>query len=274
MTCDQTRALLHGYFDDELDLANALQIEQHLSDCADCRSRLDALRALRAALAEPSVSYPAPIALGDQLKRTIADAREKAAPSRLPSSSLSSPSSSPVWWWRTTVPSAWAAGVLLLICCSLLFWPHGGAASDQAIELVGSHIRSLEANHLLDVVSTDQHTVKPWLACKLDFSPPVVDLSGDGFPLIGGRLDFVAQHKVAALIYRRNQHIINLFIRPEENADTSDSREAVNGFNLIGFHDRGMLCWAVSDLNAAELQRFVELFKSQKPASTEPASLR
>jgi len=139
------------------------------------------------------------------------------------------------------------------------------SGQNQIAELVDSHVRSLEASHLLDVESTDQHTVKPWFAGKLNFSPPVVDLSQEGFPLIGGRLDCLNQQKIAALIFRRNKHTINLFIWPGETSAATDTKQ---GFNLIRFECKGMICWAVSDLNTGELQQFVELFQQQKPAST------
>jgi anti-sigma factor RsiW len=139
------------------------------------------------------------------------------------------------------------------------------ASRGQIDELVGSHVRSLQENHLMDVASTDQHTVKPWFAGRLEFSPPVIDLSGEGFPLIGGRLDYLNEQKVAALIYHHKKHLINVFIWP---GDTTPEVVAKQGFNLIRFECNGMVCWAVSDLNAGELQQFADLFKTQKAAST------
>jgi anti-sigma factor RsiW len=234
-----------------------LQIEKHLSDCQTCRKELEAAQAAGRAVAQQAVYYPASSALRDRLRQAIrAELGEMELP---PKVAFSTP-----WWKRPTVFSGLAAAVLLIIGAMLLFLP-SHAPHDQIAELVGSHVRSLEADHLMDVASTDQHTVKPWFAGKIDFSPPVIDLSAEGFPLIGGRLDYLEQNKVAALVYRRNKHVINLFIWPGEGSPDVDS---IRGFNLIRFECKGMICWAVSDLNAGELQQFADLFKAQKPAST------
>jgi anti-sigma factor RsiW len=168
-------------------------------------------------------------------------------------------------WWKRSMALSGLAAVLVLACAAVLtFWPPS-SPNAQVAELVDAHVRSLEAAHLLDVESTDQHTVKPWFTGKLDFSPPVIDLAAAGFPLIGGRLDYFEKAKVAALIYRHNKHVINLFIRPGEASAQTLSRQ---GFNLIRFECKGMSCWAVSDLNAGELQQFVDLFRTQKSPST------
>jgi anti-sigma factor RsiW len=257
MTCDEVRPLLHAYIDDELDIASALQIEKHLPDCPQCRKILEAVQSAGRAATQPAIYYPASSALRDRLKRAIR--AEVGEPEILPSSGFSTP-----WWKRPMALSSLAATLFLIIGSIVLFLP-ASAPRGQIAELVGSHVRSLEADHLLDVESTDQHTVKPWFAGKIEFSPPVVDLSAEGFPLIGGRLDYLEQQKVAALIYRRNKHVINLFIWPGQVSPEVDS---MHGFNLIRFECKGMICWAVSDLNAGELQQFVDLFTAQKPAST------
>jgi anti-sigma factor RsiW len=247
MNCDEVRQLLHAYLDDELDIATTLQIEKHLPDCPKCREALENARVVARAAGQSAVYFPASSAFRDQLTKMIQN--EEIARR---------------WWSRPGVVSGLIAALVLIAAGLILFLP-SHAPRSQIDELVASHVRSLEANHLLDVESTDQHTVKPWFAGKIEFSPPVVDLAGDGFPLIGGRLDYLDQHQVAALIYRRNKHVINLFIWPGEGSPEVDS---MNGFNLIRFECNSMVCWAVSDLNAVELRQFVDLFKLQKSSST------
>jgi mycothiol system anti-sigma-R factor len=262
MTCEKARQLLHAYLDDELDLATAFELESHLDGCPNCGNELDAARAVGQAVAESALYHRAPAELRDRLQQAI-----RAEGGAITASEKKA--SSQPWWKRPMAFSGIAAAMLVLIGSSvLLLLPRG--SHREIDELVDSHLRSLEANHLLDVESTDQHTVKPWFAGKLDFSPPVVDLSAEGFPLIGGRLDDLNQRSVAALIYRRNKHIINLFIWPVDSSltDAASSPDTKNGFNLIKFDCKGMTCWAVSDLNGGELGQFVDLFKSQKPAST------
>jgi anti-sigma factor RsiW len=257
MTCDEVRQILHAYIDDELDIATGLQVEKHLPGCPECQKELEAARAAGRAVSQPAVYYRAPSALRDRLTQAIrAEVGQTQTP---PNLGFFVP-----WWKRPMAISGLAAALLLIVGSMVLFLPPS-APRGQIAELVGSHVRSLEENHLMDVASTDQHTVKPWFAGKLEFSPPVIDLSAEGFPLIGGRLDYLDEQKVAALIYRRNKHLINLFIWP---GDTTPEVDAKQGFNLIRFECKGMICWAVSDLNAGELQQFADLFEAQKPAST------
>ena len=257
MTCEQAHQLLHAYLDDELDLTTALQIEAHLPGCPKCRKELEAARAAGRAVAQPAIYYPAPSQLRERLTRAIR--------SEIGEDQITPRAGFLAAWWRRPMAFSGLAAALLLIVCSILLLSPPRTSRGQIDDLVSSHVRSLEADHLMDVASTDQHTVKPWFEGKLEFSPPVIDLSGEGFPLIGGRLDYLDQKKVAALIYRRNKHVINLFIWPGGTTAQVESRQ---GFNLIRFECKGMTCWAVSDLNAAELQQFADLFKAQKSAST------
>ncbi|MGA2581882.1 MAG: anti-sigma factor [Tepidisphaeraceae bacterium] len=257
MTCDQAQQLLHAYLDDELDLATALQIEAHLPDCPKCSKELEAARIAGRAVAQPAIYYPAPSELRDRLKRAI---RSEIGETETPQHA----GFLTAWWKRPLAYSGLAAAMILIVCSIALLLPNR-ASPGQIDDLVASHVRSLEENHLMDVASTDQHTVKPWFEGKIEFSPPVIDLSAEGYPLIGGRLDYLDQKKVAALIYRRNKHVINLFIWP---GDATPEVDAKQGFNLIRFECKGMTCWAVSDLNTAELQQFADLFKAQKAAST------
>lgn len=153
---------------------------------------------------------------------------------------------------------AFAAGVLAVALAGPLFGP---SAFDSEVALrVDSHVRALQAGHLADVVSTDQHTVKPWFAGKLDFTPPVRDFAPAGFPLSGGRLEVLEGRSAAALVYRHRQHVINVFIQPDTRQPLApQAAPALRGFNLVHWRREGMDCWAVSDLNAAELLAFAQL---------------
>jgi anti-sigma factor RsiW len=257
MNCDEARLLLDAYMDDELDVATALRMENHLSECSRCRQELQSARVVGLATRQTAPYFPAPSMLRERVKQAI---RIEAGQTETP------PTARPItlWWKRPMALPGLAAAMLLAIGATLMFWPPR-APNAQVAELVASHVRSLEAAHLFDVESTDQHTVKPWFAGKIEFSPPVIDLSAEGFPLVGGRLDYLGEQKVAALIYRRNKHVINVFVWPGQGAPAIEAKQ---GFNLIRFECKGMICWAVSDLNLGELQHFVDLFKSQTPAST------
>jgi anti-sigma factor RsiW len=257
MTCDEAHPILHAYIDDELDIGGALQIEAHLNDCPKCRKELEAARAAGRMVAQPAIYYPASSELRDRLRRAIRSQIGKTETQPRPGFLTA--------WWKRPMAFSGVVAAMLLIICSIMFLLPAHASRGQIDDLVGSHVRSLEENHLMDVESTDQHTVKPWFAGKLEFSPPVIDLSPEGFALMGGRLDYLDQKNVAALIYRRNKHVINVFIWP---GDTTPEVDAKQGFNLIRFECKGMTCWAVSDLNEAELQKFADLFTAQKSAST------
>ena len=251
MNCPQTQPLIALYADGELDAARVLELEQHLRDCPACAAAWRELQSMKKAMRSESLYFPAPAELRRNL---LAELRIQTG-----AQSPEKPWSFWRWNWLTTAMSGTAAVCLALLLTVSLSRP---SAQDQlAQELVSGHVRSLMANHALDVVSTDQNTVKPWFDGKLDFAPPVKDLATQEFPLIGGRLDYIANRPVAALVFQRHKHIINVFIWPDGgNATTPASISPRQGYNLIHWSQAGMTCWAVSDLNEKELLEFARDF--------------
>jgi anti-sigma factor RsiW len=243
---ERIRELLHAYVDGELDLANARETERHLRSCADCRGTEKAIRELRSALTSEATAYRAPA----HLRRNVRAALRREAKSNR---QILSP-------WLTFASGAAFAAILL----GFVFFQTTRATRTNAIvdQVVANHVRSLLAAQLVDVVSSNQHTVKPWFDGKIDFAPEVRDLSTDGFPLVGGRLDYLDGKTVATLVYQRNKHPINLFITPATTSrNTSPTMVARRGYNILAWTNKGMNYWAVSDLNQAELRQFTGLFE-------------
>jgi anti-sigma factor (TIGR02949 family) len=235
VSCEDVERDLDPYVDRELDPAAAALVRDHLAGCTRCRQRVGEREAL-GRLVRSAPYRPAPEALR---------ARISARSTRL--SSIRSLAS-----WA-------AAAVLVLSASGGIALMRSAASRDAAIvdDVVSGHVRSLMADHLFDVQSTDQHTVKPWFLGRLDFSPPVVDLAAAGFPLVGGRLDYVGGGPVAALVYQRNKHTINVFVAPERAREPAAVRgRSVRGFHVHHWVREGMSFWAVSDLNDAELSEF------------------
>jgi len=173
------------------------------------------------------------------------------------------PSGAP-WNWLALAAAIIFAAIIALTLVPRLQRP--GADQFLATQLIASHVRSLMANHLTDVASSDQHTVKPWLDAKLDFAPPVVDLAGEGFPLIGGRLDYLDNRPVAALVYQRRKHFINLFVWPEKTGAARPTMAMSHeGYQLLHWADPDFNYWAVSDVNANDLQLFKQQFETRTP---------
>jgi len=246
---ENIRELLHAYVDGELDLANARETERHLQSCADCRGTERAIRELHSALTSDASAYRAPA----HLRRNVRAALRREAKS-------SRQNLSP--WLMFATGAAFAAVILGFALFQTTRATRTNAIVDQ---VVANHVRSLLAVQLVDVVSSDQHTVKPWFDGKIDFAPEVRDLSANGFPLVGGRLDYLDGKTVAALVYQRNKHPINLFIMPESTGRrTSPTVITRRGYNVVSWTTNGMKCWAVSDLNANELREFTELVRAVK----------
>ncbi|MBV9653144.1 MAG: anti-sigma factor [Acetobacteraceae bacterium] len=253
--CAEMTLLIQAGVDGELAPAEAARVAAHLDQCPACADTESQLLALSGRLRRELPFYAAPDALHAAVRARIAAAA--------PAPKVRSPAA-PVWRrlsWRNVWPVApFGAGAAVAAVALLLLLPTGGGLPDA---VVASHVRALQPGHLMDVVSTDQHTVKPWFDGRLDFAPPVKDFQREGFPLTGGRLDYLDERPVAALVYGRRQHLIDLYVWPEEGrpdvAPTSDSR---NGYNMLRWRQGGMMFWAVSDLGAQELADFVRLWRA------------
>ena len=248
MSCDTVHPLLHGYADGELDLVRSLEVERHLAGCPACAGALRRIETLRAALQDAPLYRPAPEALRGRVRAALR--REYRGRGVFPG-------------LRMAVPVAVAALVLV----ALLGWgaarwlaaPAGGEL--LAREALDDHLRSLQTGELLAVESSDRHTVKPWFAGRLDFSPPVKDLADHGFALAGGRVDYLDGRPAAALVYRRRQHVVTLFVRPGGTDDLAPRTQSRQGYHVHHWTQGGLAFWAVSDLNEGELEDFAALVR-------------
>jgi anti-sigma factor RsiW len=246
MNC--SRELIEAYLDQELDAPQHAALEQHMATCPDCSEAYARLRDQKVAIKASAPYYYAPPELEGLVRRELrrSGREERTRVLEIP------------WRWLTV-----AASLLLVasISWNLVQLRQQAPNSDVAGDVLSDHLRSLLGTHLVDVPSSDQHTVKPWFAGKLDFSPDVKDLEAQGFPLVGGRIEYVAGRRVAALVYRRRQHVINLFIWPDTMSTPGESRSSRNGYNLLHWTAQPMTYWAVSDVSAAELENLRRLYR-------------
>jgi len=246
MICKAARPFIEPYLDGELDAVQKADIERHLSECAECAATHRRLSGLQTDLRTFGPHYDAPESLRS---RVLSSVRNAAVTPIRPA----------VRRWPT---SAWAIAATVLLAVSAgwnVMLLRSRNQTGIAQEIVSSHVRSLIGDHLLDVPSTDQHNVKPWFNGKLDYAPDVRDFAAEGFPLAGGRVDYLDHRSVAALIYKRRQHVINLFVWP--SGSPLSPSEGVNGFNLLAWNKAGMNYCAVSDLNEAEMRQFAALYR-------------
>jgi len=244
MTHDEARKLLHAYVDGELDPARALELEAHLADSPLTRAACERLRDLSAALRADAEYYAAPAEFAARLAAAVppepeGKPRRFAPPRWLPSAAM----------FAGVALASWIAATLLV---------RPGEDERLATEVLASHVRATLSGHPFDVASSDQHTVKPWLSARLPFSPPVTDLSAQGFELAGGRVDYVGGQRVAVLAYKRRQHMIDVFVWPSA-ARPHEPKLARDGFNVERFAKDGMEFWLVSDLNRNELADLARL---------------
>ncbi len=246
MNCSETRALADAWMDGELELSRQLQVEAHLGQCAACTRVFDARRAVQAAVRASDLYARAPARLERRVRKAIPRPPVVFAAHR----------------WQVL---AVAAALLVAVSLGILLLRQVATSPDlTAQQVVSGHVRSLQPGHLIDIASSDQHAVKPWFAGRIDFSPPVPDLGEHGFDLVGGRLDSIDGRAVAAIVYRRRQHLINLFVWPSGGARAPRTLQ-VRGFNLIHWRRGGLDGWVVSDLNTPELDQFVTAFLAHVP---------
>src|SRR6516164_7452744 len=220
MTCDEAEVLLNALVDGELDAGHAREVEQHIAGCARCSAAFAAYQKMSQAVAAADLRYAAPLALR---RRSVLRG----------------------FGFGSALSAIAATGLVAIML------RHD---DEQRIlsEIVSAHLRSLQPSHLTDVLSTDQHTVKPWFNGKLDVAPPVIDLTAQGFTLVGGRLDSIDARAIGAVVYKRRAHVINLFVAQSSNTERRAATIAtVQGFNRRRWRDRGLNSWAVSDIGTA-----------------------
>lgn len=247
MNCADTRLLLHAHADGELDAANSRELERHLESCAACSAAQKSTLSLKTALRQSPLRYAAPDSLRKEVRRMARRSDDETRPRLFQSLRL----------WRSL-----AFGTTAVALAAILLRPAGISEHDRFLnEAVASHVRSLMVEHLTDVASSDQHTVKPWFNGKLDFAPAVTDFAAQGFPLVGGRLDYLNGRAVAVLVYGRNKHFINVFVWPAAIASRGEPvAENRRGYSVINHEVGGLHYCLVSDLNAEELAQLARLF--------------
>jgi anti-sigma factor RsiW len=258
VACEDNALLLQAYSDGELDLVRSLEIEEHLKTCTSCAQELREQQLLKEGIRSANLYHRAPEALRARIIAYESAVPAPAqGPSRASASGLRTLKRRPVLEWLAV-----AAAILIMLGLGVRFFPGilGAPQGDLvAEELVAGHIRSLQPGHLMDVVSTDQHTVKPWFDGKIDFAPPVRDLAEQGYPLIGGRLDYVSGRDVAALVYQVRKHYINVFIWPDDGKGNRLESISKQGYNVACRSSDGMRLCGVTDANAADLRQFMQL---------------
>jgi anti-sigma factor RsiW len=254
VNCQDCRDFVDAYVDNELDAASAIRHQQHLHECRACRDALGSRQTLQTLLRRQEMRFEPPPELRGSVTRLLA--REAAAGEAAARKTRVIPLFIP-----------WAIAAALVFFAGLTWFNPGApfrAAAQAPIvaEIISSHIRSLLADHLLDVTSSDQHTVKPWFAGKIEYSPPVKELAAQGFRLAGGRLDYVNNRVVGVLVYVYNKHVINLFVWPAGGEPLSgESVFTQTGYSLVHWVDNGMTFWAVSDAGKDVLRKFCDTIK-------------
>ena len=249
MTCSEAGPLLHARLDNELDMAGSANIDLHLSQCHDCTAQYAALKSLHDEIAAADLAHTPSGALERNLEARFL--QEKKSPFRYWSAR----------WLNTPVMAA--AAIVVVLIASIPLLRVGGRTDALAAQILDNHLRALQPMHQVDVPTSDQHTVKPWFQGKTSFSPPVPDLDQDGFVLVGGRLEVIHQQTAAAIVYRRRQHVIDLYVSPSTGADSKIELSELGGYHLLHWMQNNLSYWAVSDVDTADLRTFAELIRTR-----------
>jgi anti-sigma factor RsiW len=242
MTCEEARVLVHALADGELDAGHAREVEAHVAQCAGCAAELAAARDMTRALRAEPLRFAVPLSLRANIDRVVPV-----------------PAPAPVTNRRALLKGFAFGGVASALAAASVSLVVLRESHDDRIlgEAISAHLRSLQADHLTDVLSSNQHTVKPWFNGRIDLAPPVIDLTAQGFTLIGGRLDYIDGKPAAALVYRRRVHVINLFVAQGlGEASSTPQLTMMQGFNILRWNENGLNLLAVSDLNRDELEEF------------------
>jgi anti-sigma factor RsiW len=245
MSCAENKVLLHALLDNELDAGHARELETHLAICPGCAAELRVYRIMQEAISAADLRFTAPASLRRRIEAALPTTPQRTTNRRAVLKGFV---------MGTALSTAMAASLVIGIIRT---------DNDQRVlgDVVAAHVRSLQGEHLTDVQTSDQHTVKPWFNGKLDLAPPVLDLTAQGFTLIGGRLDYIDEKTAASIVYRRRKHVINLFVTQASDAEYQPAKlNTVQGYNVLHWRAHGLEFFAISDINEEELREFGEKF--------------
>jgi anti-sigma factor RsiW len=276
MNCEAVCRWLDPLLDGELDSKNTVEVQEHLGHCAACQRAYEAKRAVSVNLRRLDVGYTVPAALRARIYEALE--AEEAGLQAVPGHAASAPGHSPPRLKPAQSSSAprwflWAGWPVALAASALLATALLHQRDQEADMVVAAHVRSMLASHLSDVVSSSHHTVKPWFAGKIDFSPPVPDLSALGFELMGGRLDYLEYQPVAAIVYRKHGHVINVLVsRSGGGIGTLPQTSRAGGYSLRSWKQGGLDVAAVSDIDPLELANLQQGYATPPPLTPEPSN--